>query len=193
MTLINLALASILLNPALIQSQSPGGPETYTIDGSHSFVTFRVKHMNVSYAYGRFNDISGEFTFDSAKPEAGSVNVTIKADSVDTNQPKRDQHLKSPDFFDAKQFPKITFKSTSIRKSSENEYELTGDLTLHGVTKSITTRLERVGTGKDPRGGTMTGFEAVFSVNRSDYGINFMPGGLGEEVRIMVAIEGGRK
>ena len=184
------ALAALVLVVAL------GAPalaaDTYTIDASHSTVLFRVKHLNVSWFHGRFNNIAGKIVWDE-DPANIAIDVTIKAASVDTNNEKRDQHLRNPDFFNAKQFPVITFKSTGVKKLEGELYEVTGDLTLHGVKKSIQARFELAGAGEDPWGGHRAGGEAVFTIKRSDYGIDYMPDGLGDEVRITVAIEGVKK
>lgn len=166
--------------------------DTYSIDGSHSAVIFRIKHLGVSYAYGRFNDITGEVVWDGDNPDACSLDVQVKTESVDTASEKRDQHLRSPDFFSAKEFPVATFKSTSVEKISSQLYKVTGDFQLHGVTKEITAELQYVGDGKDPWGGYRAGFETTITIKRSDYDITTYidNGGLGDEVRLMIAIEG---
>lgn len=162
--------------------------DTYKIDGVHSTAIFRIKHMNTSYSYGRFNDISGKIVNDAANPAAGSVEIEIKADSIDTHNANRDGHLKSPDFLNTKQFPVITFKSKEIKKAGD-ALEVSGDFTLHGVTKPVTTKVVQTGTGKNPKGGELIGFETTFTIKRSDYGMNFMPGGLGDVVQITFASE----
>jgi polyisoprenoid-binding protein YceI len=166
--------------------------DSYKVDPVHSSMAFRAKHMGVAYFYGRFNQLSGTFTIDEKNPAASSFEVQIKAESIDTNNPMRDQHLKSPDFFDAKQFPLITFKSRQVKAADEMTYEVTGDLTLHGVTRPITVKLERVGSGKGPRGGYITGFDTTFTIKRSDFDMKFMLEGIGDEVRIMMGLEGTR-
>lgn len=166
--------------------------DTYEIDASHSTVLFRVKHLNVSYFHGRFNKLSGKIVWDE-DPQKIEIAVKIDASSVDTNNEKRDQHLRNPDFFNSKQFPVITFQSTGVKKLEGDHYEVTGDLTFHGVKKSITTKFEFTGAGKDPWGGVRAGGEAVFTISRSDFGIDYMPDGLGDDVRITVAIEGVKK
>jgi polyisoprenoid-binding protein YceI len=168
--------------------------DNYQVDPVHSSVVFRVKHMGVGYSYGRFNDIGGTFAFDDKDPAATSFDIQLKADSVDTANAKRDTHLKSPDFLNAKEFPTITFKSKEVRPNKDGGYEVTGDLTLRGVTKTITVRMHHVGSGKDPfGGGTRTGFEGNFTVKRKDFGINFMPDALGDDIWILVGFEGVKK
>jgi polyisoprenoid-binding protein YceI len=174
---------------------SVNAADNYKIDPVHSCVRFRVKHLGVSYMYGRFNDVSGDMTIDSEDAKKSSINVTIKAKSVYTNDEGRDKHLRGPDFFSAKEFPVITFKSTKIKKSGKHALKVTGDLTLHGVTKSITVKLEHVGEGDNPRFGYRSGYETTFTIKRSDYGMGYMAGNgmLGDEVRVEISIEGMRK
>lgn len=167
--------------------------ETYEVDPVHSMAVFRVKHLGVSYTYGRFKDISGTFVVDEQDPTKSSAEITIKTDSVTTDDEKRDQHLRSPDFFDAKQYPVMSFKSKSVKKVKDNAYEVTGDFTLHGVTKSLSVTLEHVGVGKDPWGGQRSGFEGVFTLKRSDFGMSYMLEGIGDEVRVILGVEGIRK
>ena len=166
--------------------------EDYTIDGVHSVMLFRIKHLGVSYFHGRFNEMSGSFTFDESDPAKCKFDVTVKADSVDTNSARRERHLKSPDFLNAKQFPFITFKSKEVKSVGKDRYEVTGDLTLHGETKTVTVEMERVGSGTSPRFGYRTGFEAVFTIKRSDFGMDFMLQALSDEIRITVSFEGSR-
>lgn len=161
--------------------------DTYSIDPVHSSVIFRIKHMNTAYFYGAFGEIKGTITLDSANPSASTIQAEIPIDSVTTRNEKRDGHLKSPDFFNAAKFPTATFKSTSVTADGDT-FKVTGDLTLHGVTKPVTLDLQKTGSMQSPRG-EMIGFETTFTINRSDFGISFMPDGLGEEVRITVSIE----
>lgn len=175
------------------ESAPRAAAEKYALDGGHSMVVFRILHLGVSYNYGRFNDVSGSFTWDSAKPEASAIEITVKAESVDTGVADRDNHLRGPDFFDAKQFATIDFKSKKVEKAGEHGLKVTGDLSLHGVTKSITLDVTHVGSGKDPWGGQRIGFETKFTIRRSDYGMNQMLDLLGDEVTLMVGVEGVRQ
>ncbi|MFN0207827.1 MAG: YceI family protein [Planctomycetota bacterium] len=165
------------------------GENDYTVDAVHSSVNFRVKHMGVSYSYGRFNSISGSLTFDEKAPEKGSILIEVKAESIDTNSEGRDKHLKSPDFFNVKQFPTITFKSTSVKKAGEKMYEVTGDFTLHGVTKPVTFKAEHVGSGKGRDGGRLCGFDALARIKRSDFDMKYSLSALGDEVDLHIGIE----
>ncbi len=167
--------------------------DEYEVDARHSTVIFRVKHMGVSYFYGRFNEIKGGFSFDKADPTSLVLDLEIKTESIDTNDKKRDDHLKGPDFFHAKQYKTITFKSTKVEQGEDNTYRVTGDLTLHGVTKSITVDIVHVGSGSDSRGRHRAGFETSFTIKRSDFGMDYMVGGLGDDIRIIVGLEGVRQ
>lgn len=166
---------------------------TYEGDTVHSFVGFKVKHMDASWSYGRFNDFKVSIQVDEGKPELSSISFEVKAESVDTGNEKRDQHLRSPDFLNAKQFPAITFKSTAVKSLDKDTAEVIGNLTLHGVTKPITVKVTKVGTGKHPKGGELMGFETTFTIKRSEFGMTQMVGPVGDEVTVTVAIEGARK
>lgn len=166
--------------------------EKYELDNVHSAVYFKINHLGVSNSYGRFNDVSGQWTMDREAPEKSSVSITVKADSIDTNDQKRDKHLRSPDFFNTKQHPTITFKSNSVKKVSDTEFEVAGDLSLNGVTKPVTLKMTKTGEGNDPMGKYRAGFETTLVVKRSDYNINYMPDKLGDEVTLMISAEGVR-
>jgi polyisoprenoid-binding protein YceI len=168
--------------------------DTYTFDKSHSSVGFQVRHIftNVS---GRFTDYSGTIQVDRAKPESSSVEFTIQATSIDTSEPKRDGHLRTADFFDVANHPTITFKSTSMKPNGKDSYFVTGDFTMHGVTKQITLPVTVLGEGKDPMGNEKMGLETSITLNRKDYGLNWNraleTGGVlvGEEVKVQISIE----
>ncbi len=164
----------------------------FTVDPVHSSVIFGINHMGVTTFYGRINGPTGEFHLNHATPETSSFIVSVKAENVDTNYEGRDQHLKSGDFFDAKQFAEITFKSTAVTRTGKSTFAVTGLLTLHGVTKSIDIVVEHIGTRDTPRG-VKSGFTANFTIKRSDFGMTFMAGALGDEVTLMIGIEGVKK
>lgn len=189
-TLLRSSLAALAL---LAAAPAFAAGATYELDPAHSSALFRIKHLDVSYVYGRFNDFTGTVVFDDADPTKSTIDFKIATASVDTNVEKRDQHIKSPDFFNAAQFPMMTFKSKKVARKSGTTWTVTGDLQIHGVTKEVTVDFERTGEGKDPWGGYRAGAEAVFTVKRSDYGIDFMPGGLSDEVKLIVSIEGVKK
>jgi polyisoprenoid-binding protein YceI len=165
--------------------------ETYQADPVHSSVIFRVKHANTAYFWGRFNEITGAFALDSADPSQVKLQFEVKAASVDTGNAKRDQHLKGPDFLNAVQFPTITFASKSVEKS-DKAYLVTGEMTLHGVTKPITVHLWPTGTGKGPTGAAIGGIEANVTIHQSDFGITKMAGMIGDDVWINISVEGVR-
>lgn len=168
------------------------GADTYKVDPVHSSVIFSIKHNGVTDFYGDFKDISGTVTFDGADSSKSSVELTVPVESIDTRNDKRDQHLKSPDFFNAKQFPAITFKSNKVEGSGES-YKISGDLTIHGVTKPITADFKRGADGKGGGGKTVGGGEARFTIKRSDYDMKFMLGPLGDEVNIILSLEGAKQ
>jgi len=165
----------------------------FSIDPVHSTVIFKVHHLGAANVYGRFDEVSGSFSFDPASPASAAFDVSVKAESVDTNAEKRDQHIAGPDFLDSKQFPVIRLKSKGVKKTGDKSYQVAGDLELRGVTKPVTIDVEYTGTSTDPRGTTRAGFEAKFTINRMDYGVSFMPDGLGTDVALIVSIEGVQK
>ena len=184
-TLVPLAIALVVL----ASGPSALAADSYKIDLSHSALMFRVSHLGVGYTYGRFNKFEGSFLFDATSPNASSVEVKVDVASIDSNDAKRDQHLKSPDFFNVKQFPTMTFKSTAVAKVGE-DYRVTGDFTLHGVTKSVTLRMKKIGEGKDPWNNYRMGFEGRVVIKRSEFGMKYMLEGIGDEVHITLAVEG---
>jgi polyisoprenoid-binding protein YceI len=176
----------------LAVSPAANAAEAYAADPVHSSLVYRVKHMNATYFWGRFNTITGSFTLDEANPAQCQFEFQVKADSIDTGNAKRDQHLKSPDFFNVVQFPTIAFKSQKVTKSGE-AYDVVGDLTLHGVTKPVTVKVVPTGKGKGPMGAPIAGIEATLTLKRTDFGMSNMVGPLGDDVWVTVGIEGRRK
>ena len=181
----SLVLALALLSGASLASAA----DTYAIDKSHTAALFKVNHLGFSYTWGRFNDIAGTIVWDDANPAASSVTITIKTDSIDTGTPDKDKHLKNSDFFSVKEFPELTFVSKSIAKKGD-AYEVTGDFTLHGVTKTITIPVTKMGAGEDPWKKQRIGFDSQFTIKRSDYGMAFGLPGIGDEVTIIFSTEG---
>jgi polyisoprenoid-binding protein YceI len=178
--------------PAAQAPATSAGAEVFSVDDVHSTALFRVHHLGAGQFWGRFNDISGTFTVNGGKPEGVTFDVTIKTESVDTGTEKLDQHLRSPDFFNAKEFPNLTFKSTSVKAGPKPGWlEVAGDLSMHGVTKPVTAMMEWTGTNDGPMG-RRAGYEATFSIRRSDWGISYGvdKGAIGDEVRIVVGLEG---
>ena len=167
---------------------------TWNVDGSHSTVEFSVRHLMIAKVRGRFTDIAGSVTV-GADPLQSSVAATVRTASVSTNDDGRDGHLRSADFFDVAKYPTITFKSTSVKEVAKGKLEVTGDFTLHGVTKRITIPITNAGTqpGMQP-GSVVAGFiDGAVTINRNDYGIKYGPGVLGDDVAISLNIEAGKK
>jgi polyisoprenoid-binding protein YceI len=146
---------------------------TYTIDPVHSRLGFVARHAMVTKVRGSFNTFEGTIEIDGENPEASKARVTIDAASVDTRNPDRDAHLRSSDFFNLEEYPQITFVSTSARQAGEDVFELTGDLTIHGVTRQVTIPFSFEGAARDPFGNFRIGFEGSTVVNRSEFGITF--------------------
>ena len=174
--------------------QLTNAADTYEIDAAHSMIIFRAKHSGVSYNYGRFNEFTGKITMD-ADVSNNTVEFEVKAASVDTGNEKRDQHLRSSDFFSAKQFPVITFKSTKVsaKEGKEDVLEVTGDLELHGVKKSVTVDVEITGRGQGRQGESLIGFESTFTIQRSEFGMTYGMGSVSDDIRITVSIEAAQK
>ena len=178
-----LALAAL---PALAQ-------DAYKIDAVHSEVSFKIRHL-LAKTSGRFTKFSGTIKVDPADVSKSSVEVSIEAASVNTDNEGRDKHLKGADFFDVEKYPTITFKSTSVKEVAKGKLEVTGDFTLRGVTKRITFPITNAGTqpGMKP-GSVIAGFiDGALTINRNDYGIKYGPGVLGDEVAISLNVEAGK-
>ena len=171
-------------------TQLADAADKYEIDTAHSMIIFRAKHAGVSYNYGRFNEFTGKLKIDEDVSKS-EVEFEVKAKSIDTGNEKRDQHLRSSDFFSAKQFPVITFKSSKVKakEGEEDVLEVTGDLELHGVKKSITVDVEITGRGQGQKGESLIGFESTFTIKRSEFGMTFMVGPVSDDIRLTVSIE----
>lgn len=167
--------------------------DDYTIDKAHAGVNFKISHVGLSYIFGRFNDFSGNFAIDQDAAKC-SFAMTIKTESVDTANTQRDNHLRSGDFFNVKQFPSITFQSTAV-KAVKDGYEVTGDVTMHGVTKPVTFTLSGGKQAEFPRGVQRTGFSTEFVLKRRDFGVGekVPPEAAGDEVHISISFEGTKK
>jgi len=171
---------------------SASAADTFKVDPVHSFVLFSVQHLGIANTYGRFNDISGIVVFDKDNPSKSSVELSVQVESLDTHNSIRDRSVKSPDFFDAKQFPAMTFKSTKV-EGSEDTLKVSGDLTIHGVTKPMTVDFKKGGEGKGVFGEMRGGGETRFTIKRSDFGMNFEQGEIGDEVAVILSVEGVKK
>jgi polyisoprenoid-binding protein YceI len=185
-------LSLALLLPALAAAEQA----VYKVDVDHSGVGFTIRHF-VSNVPGRFRDFGGVIKYDKQNPAASSVELTVKAASIDTSNNDRDEHLRSKDFFDVQSFPTLTFTSTKVTAKDANNLDVTGNLTLHGVTKEVTIPVEVLGFMKTPNG-EKAGFETAFTINRKDYGIvwnRVIDAGsvLSDDVKISISIEGNRQ
>lgn len=146
---------------------------TYAIDASHSRFGFVARHAMVTKVRGSFNEFEGTATINGTNPSESSVQVSITVDSIDTRNKQRDDHIRTNDFLDVANHPKITFVSTSIEHDGGDDFQVTGDLTIRGVTKSITIPLEFQGSASDPFGNERIGFEGSVVINRKDWGVNW--------------------
>lgn len=180
---------------ALVALQGSAQASTWDLDAAHSSIGFGVKHMMISTVHGAFTGASGTLEIDPKMPTRSTVEVDIEVKSIDTRNDKRDEHLKSPDFFDAAQYPKIHFKSTKVEKAGKN-YRLHGSLSMHGVTKPVVLNVETSGKStKDPFGMTRLGFSATGKVNRKDFNLSWNKaietGGMmvGEDINITIDAE----
>ena len=191
--LVSVAGVAVVTAPSRANAPAPAASRAaLQIDTAHSSLLFKIKHKDVAWFYGRFGDVKGTFDLDPANAAGGSIEVTVKAESIDSGNQKRDEHLRSPDFFSAKEFETMTFKSTSVKKTGEHTFDVAGDFSLHGVTKQITVPVEFTGKASGQRGGDVAGIHTTFTIKRSDYGMSYMQGGgLGDEVTIIASLEGG--
>lgn len=155
------ALAALVLGSALMGGQAMAADYAIDKQGQHAFVNFKISHLGYSWLYGTFKDFDGTFSYDAANPEASKVNVTLKTASVDTNHAERDKHLRSADFLNVSKHDTATFESTSVKSTGEGTADVTGNLTLNGVTKPVVIAAKFIGEGQDPWGGYRAGFEGT--------------------------------
>lgn len=190
---LNISKAILIFTLVVVFSASAYAAESYKFDPAHTSVVFRVKHLGVAYVYGRFNGPTGSFVFDESSPAKNAIEVQVNVKDVDTAVDKRDNHLRSPDFFNAAEHPLIYFKSTSVKKIDQQTYEVSGNLTLLGKSRPISVKAQDTGSGKDPWGNFRRGFETSFKIKRSEFGMNFMLDGVSDEVMITFSVEGIRQ
>lgn len=179
--------AALVLSASAVAASAPSG--NYKIDPAHSVAFFEVGHLGgVSRFMGRFNDMNGDLVVDT--PAKSTIKVEIKTDSIDTKHEGLDKHLKSPDFFNAVQFPSLTFSSTAVSLNGAGEGSVAGNLSLHGVTKPVTLKLKQIGSGKGMKGETRVGYVATGTVKRTDFGMGYgVPGAATDEVDLRINIE----
>lgn len=191
-----LLFAVAVAAPLLAQTPPPAAParETWVVDKTHSSAEFKIRHL-MSNVPGSFRDFDGVVAIDRADPARSSVEFTIQAASIDTRDAARDEHLRSPDFFEAAKYPTISFKSQKVTPKSATSFDVTGDLTMHGVTKRVTLPVTFLGFGKDARGADRAGFNIETVLDRKEYGISWNrvldEGGvlLGDEVKVSIELE----
>ncbi len=199
--LVTLASAAALLVSSLAAGPPPSGvfsalsadPITFNIDPVHSSVGFRVRHLGLSRVTGTFGSFQGSFTYDPDNPTNSNASVTVDLNSIDTGVERRDNHLRSADFFDVETYPTMTFESTEVRAVDAEHLEIVGDLTIHGITKSVVFEAEFLGMAPR-RGGQTSAFEATARVNRHDFDLtwNMLQEGLqivGDDIDITIQIE----
>lgn len=171
----------------------------WAVDASHSSLDFSVKHMMIAKVKGTFHTFEAQIEADPSDLTSASIRFDIDLNSIDTKNSDRDAHLRSADFFEIEKYPKLTFVATSIEKTGDGEYDVTGDVSLHGVTRSETFEVSFEGAGKDPWGNEKAGFSAKGSLKRSDYGLTYNAvletGGvlIGDEVKISIEIEAAKQ
>jgi len=187
----NKMIRKLLTTGFLLALASPLWAADYKVDGTHSFVEWRVQHLGYSWLYGRFNDISGDFSWDESNPAAAVIKIEIDTASLDSNHALRDKHLRGSKFLNVKQFPKATFVSTGFVGDAKGG-SLSGDFTLHGITKRISFDVEKLGEGPDPWLGYRAGFIAKTVIDRRDYGIDEALGPMSNLVELELGVEGVR-
>lgn len=182
------SLRNLNLVILLAACSATASADTYSVDPVHSSISFMIGHQDISYIHGRFNDYSGTFVIDK-DPAKSTFSLSVKIESVDTGNVKRDEHLRAPDYFNAKQFPELTFKSTKV-KLIDGGYELTGDLTIHGVTKPVSFTLKGCDKVIEfPKGTPRVGGTTSLVIKRSDFGMTTALPKLGDDVHITIGIE----
>ncbi|MCB1783887.1 MAG: polyisoprenoid-binding protein [Alphaproteobacteria bacterium] len=185
-----LLATSVLLTGAFAQP-AWAEVEHYTFDNPHTQILFFVSHLGFSMSQGKFTDYQGGFTFDTTDPSKSSVEITIPTDSLQMDSEKWNEHLKSADFFDVEKYPDMTFKSTEVKVTGDDTADITGDLTLLGVTKPVTLHVKHNKSGKHPFGDKyVSGFSATATLKRSDFGMNYGLPMIGDDVNLMIGVEG---
>ncbi|TMP61613.1 hypothetical protein CWB77_08830 [Pseudoalteromonas sp. S1610] len=189
-------LLTSALSAAMFMTATHATAADYVIDtkGAHAFVNFKIKHLGYSWLHGRFNTFDGQFNYDPKNPNASQISVNIDTASLDSNHAERDKHLRGGDFLNVSKYPQASFKSTEIKFDQDGEEAtVTGEFTLHGITKTISFEIDKIGEGKDPWGGYRVGFEGETSLKLADYGIDYDLGPASTHVDIGLFIEGIRQ
>lgn len=186
-------LTALALGSALLAGQAMAADYVIDKQGQHAFVNFKISHLGYSWLWGTFKDFDGTFSFDAAKPEASKVSVTLKTASLDSNHAERDKHLRGEDFLNVAKHPTATFESTSVKSTGEGTADITGDLTLNGVTKPVVIAAKFLGEGDDPWGGYRAGFEGSTTLKLKDFDIKMDLGPASQTVDLIISVEGVRQ
>jgi polyisoprenoid-binding protein YceI len=178
------------LTVAALATPALAAPTSYAIDANHTQVVFIYNHMGFSNQIGQFHKVTGELSYDAADPAKGSVSVTIPIENISTGVPDLDEHLKSPDFFDAAKFPNITFKSTKVEKTGADTLKVDGDVTFHGVTKPGSLSVKILKAGEHPmKKVPALGFEITTTIKRSDFGVNKYVPNVSDDIPVRIGME----
>ncbi|WP_213663922.1 YceI family protein [Stutzerimonas stutzeri] len=186
-------LTALALSSALLAGQAMAADYVIDKQGQHAFVNFKISHLGYSWLWGTFKDFDGTFSFDAAQPEASKVSVTLKTASLDSNHAERDKHLRSEDFLNVSKHPTATFESTSVKSTGEGTADITGNLTLNGVTKPVVIAAKFIGEGDDPWGGYRAGFEGSTTLKLKDFDIKMDLGPASQTVDLIISVEGVRQ
>jgi polyisoprenoid-binding protein YceI len=187
-------LAALVFGSVLL-SVGQANAADYVIDkeGQHAFVTFKISHLGYSWLYGSFKDFDGSFSFDAASPEASKVKVKLQTASLDSNHAERDKHLRSADFLNTSKYPEAVFESTAVKSTGDGTADITGNLSLNGVTKPVVIAATFIGEGKDPWGGYRAGFEGSTRIQLKDFDIQRDLGPASQEAELIISVEGVRQ
>ncbi|PCH65766.1 MAG: hypothetical protein COC04_01105 [Gammaproteobacteria bacterium] len=188
-----LLLASTLSAVTLLSGLAHAADYNVDREGAHAAINFKVQHLGYSWLTGRFNDFDGTFSYDKDKSVTSQIKVVIQTASLDSNHAERDKHLKGKEFLDVNQYPTATFISTQYKANDEKSGMLTGEFSLHGVTKTIHFPIEKIGEGADPWGGYRAGFSGTTTLKLADYGIDYNLGPASTHVELELYIEGVRQ
>ncbi|MNZ60132.1 hypothetical protein D3C78_781930 [compost metagenome] len=187
------SLLALSLGSLLFGAQAMAADYKIDKEGQHAFVNFKISHLGYSWLYGTFKDFDGAFSFDAAKPEESKVQVELKTTSVDSNHAERDKHLRSADFLNVAKHPTATFASTGVKSTGEGTADISGNLTLNGVTKPVVIAAKFIGEGQDPWGGYRAGFEGSTKLKLKDFAIQKDLGPASSEVELIISVEGVRQ
>ena len=185
--------AALALGSMIFAGQAAAADYVIDREGQHAFVNFKISHMGFSWLYGTFKDFDGTFSFDAEQPEASQVEVTLKTASLDSNHAERAKHLRGDDLHNVAKHPTATFKSTSVKSTGEGAADISGDLTLNGVTKPVVIAAKFIGEGQDPWGGYRAGFEGTTTLKLKDFDIKMDLGPTSQTVDLIISVEGVRK